>query len=116
MLGNTVCRMRNDFRTRHHWLLRLEETVRKRKVKLKEEQIQTLERFDLENRKRHIEVNATGDLVVEDTFVAGTLEGVVKSYIQTVLDWFGRFVWAWLHTPKIPVTTVPILTMACRSS
>ena len=40
--------MRNDLLTRHHRLLRLEETVRKRKIKLTDEQIQALERFDPE--------------------------------------------------------------------
>ena len=35
---------RNKLLTRHHRLLRLEETVRKRKIKLTEEQIQALER------------------------------------------------------------------------
>ena len=55
--------IRNDLHTRHHRLLRLEETVRTRKIKLSEEQIQALERFDPEYRERHIQVNATGELV-----------------------------------------------------
>ena len=101
--------MRNDLLTRHHRLLRLEETVRKRKIKLTDEQIQALERFDPEYRERHIEVNATGELAAVDTFFAGTLKGVGKVYIQTVLDCFSRFVWARLYTSKMPVTAVQIL-------
>ena len=101
--------MRNDLLTRHHRLLRLEETVRKRKIKLSEEQIQELERFDPEYRERHIKVGATGELVAVDTFFAGTLKGVGKVYIQTVLDCFSRFVWARLYTSKMPVTAVQIL-------
>ena len=54
--------IRNDLRTRHHRLLRLEKTVRKRKIELTDEQIRALERFDPEYRERHIEVNATGEL------------------------------------------------------
>ena len=50
-------------------------TVRKRKIKLTEEQIQALERFDSEFRERDIEVHATGELVAVDTFFAGTLKG-----------------------------------------
>ena len=84
--------MRNGLKTRHERLLRLEETVRKRKVKLTEEQIQALERFDPEFCERHIEVHATGELVAVDTFFAGTLKGVGKVYIQTVLDCFSRYV------------------------
>ena len=99
----------NKLQTRHHRLLRLEETVRKRKIKLTEEQIQALERFDPEFRERHIEVHATGELVAVDTFFAGTLKGVGKVYIQTVLDCFSRHVWARLYTSKMPVTAVQIL-------
>ena len=90
-------------------MLRLEETVRKRKIKVTDEQIQALERFDPEYRERHIEVNATGELVAVDTFFAGTLKGVGKVYIQTVLDCFSRYVWARLYTSKMPVTAVQIL-------
>ena len=100
---------RNKLQTRHHRLLRLEETVRKRRIKLTEEQIQALERFDPEFRERHIEVHATGELVAVDTFFAGTLKGVGKVYIQTVLDCFSRHVWARLYTSKMPVTAVQIL-------
>ena len=52
----------------HLRLLSLEETVRNRKNKLTDEQIQALERFDPEYRERHIEVGATGELVAVDTF------------------------------------------------
>ena len=100
---------RNKLQTRHHRLLRLEETVRKRRIKLTEEQIQALERFDPEFRERHIEVHATGELVAVDTLFAGTLKGVGKVYIETVLDCFSRHVWARLHISKMPVTAVQIL-------
>ena len=119
--------IRNDLQTRHHRLLRLEETVWKRtrsknvlygpnevvlvrpRIKLSEEQIQALERFDPEYRERQIQVGATGELVAVDTFFAGTLKGVAKVYIQTVLDCFSRYVWARLYTSKLPVTAVQIL-------
>ncbi len=45
-----------------------------------------------------------------DTFFAGTLKGVGKVYVQTVLDCSSRHVWARLHTSKMPVTAVQILT------
>ena len=101
--------MRNDLLTPHHRLLRLEETVRKRKIKLTVKQIQALERFDSEFRERHIQVGATGELVAVDTFFAVTLKGVGKVYIQTVLDSFSRFVWARPYTSKMPVTAFHIL-------
>ena len=47
-----------------------------------------LESFDPEFRERHIEVHAKGELVAVDTFFAGTLRGIGKVHIQTVLDCF----------------------------
>ena len=100
---------RHGLETKHQRLLRLEETARERKLKLTESQIQALERFNPEYRERHIEVNATGELVAVDTFYAGTLKGVGKVYIQTVLDCFSRHVWARLYTSKLPLTAVHVL-------
>ncbi len=78
---------RHDLITKHERLVRLEETARKRKFNLTDEQIQALERFSPEFRQRHIEVLYTGDLVAVDTFFVGTLKGVGKVvYPQTVLD------------------------------
>ena len=96
--------IRNGLKTRHERLLRLEKTVRESDFELTEEQILALERFDPEYRERHIEVKKTGELVAVDTFFAGTLKGVGKVYIQTVLDCFSRHVWARLCTSKMPVT------------
>ena len=101
--------IRNGLQKRHERLLRLEKTVRERDFELTEEQILALERFDPEYRERHIEVKKTGELVAVDTFFAGTLKGVGKVYIQTVLDCFSRYVWARLYTSKMPVTAVQIL-------
>ena len=55
---------------------RVDPPVRKRKIKLTEEQIRALERF----------------LVAGGRFFAGTLKGVGKVYIQSVLDCFSGHV------------------------
>lgn len=100
---------RHGLTTKHERLLRLEETARKRKLKLSEEQIQVLERYSPEFRERHIEVHYPGDLVAVDTFFVGTLKGVGKVYIQAVLDCFSRHVWARLYTSKLPLTAVQVM-------
>jgi transposase InsO family protein len=100
---------RNGLATRHERLLRLEETSRKRRLKLTEDQIRLLERFDPEFRERHIEVKYTGELVAVDTFFVGTLKGVGKVYLQSVLDCHSRHVWARLYTSKLPLTAVHVL-------
>jgi transposase InsO family protein len=119
MKGVTVSAMgvrgvwsRNDLLNRHQRLLRLEKAARERRVELKEEHVQLLERFSPEFRERHIIAEHTGDLVAVDTFFVGTLKGVGKVYIQSVLDCHSRYAWARLYTSKLPVTAVHILNEA----
>ena len=100
---------RHGLLRRHDRLLRLEEEARERKLKLTEEQIELLERYSPEFRERHIEVRYTGDLVAVDTFFVGTLKGVGKVYLQTVLDCYSRYAWGRLYTSKLPVTAVQVL-------
>ena len=100
---------RHRLTTRHQRLLRLEEHVRQRQVKLSDSQIRLLERFDPEFRERHIETRYPGDLVAVDTFFVGTLKGVGRVYMQTVIDTFSRYAWGRLYTSKLPVTAVQIL-------
>jgi len=100
---------RHGLTTKHERLLRLEETARARKLKLSDAQIQALERFSPEFRERHIAVHFTGDLVAVDTFFVGTLKGVGKVYLQTVLDCFSRHAWGRLYTSKLPLTAVQIM-------
>lgn len=100
---------RHDLLSKHDRLLRLEKTHRESSFELTDEQVRLLERFSPEFRERHIEVHYTGELVAVDTFFVGTLKGVGKVYLQTVLDCFSRFAWGRLYTSKLPVTAVHVL-------
>lgn len=100
---------RHTLLTKHERLLRLEETAQKQKLTLSEEQVRLLERYSPEFRERHIETRFPGDLVAVDTFFVGTLKGVGKVYLQTVLDTFSRMAWAHLYTSKLPVTAAHVL-------
>ena len=44
-----------------------------------------------------------------DTFFVGTLKGVGKVYLQSVIDGFSRYAWGRLYTNKLPVTAVHVL-------
>lgn len=100
---------RHNLLTRHERLLRLERETRAQKMDLTVEQVRMLERFSPEFRERHIEVHHTGELVAVDTFFVGTLKGVGRVYLQTVLDCFSRYAWGRLYTSKLPVTAVHVL-------
>lgn len=100
---------RHSLLTRHERLLRLEKKVSKQKIKLTDEQVRLLERFSPEFRERHIETNDVGDLVAVDTFMVGSLKGVGRVYLQTVIDCHSRYAWGRLYTSKLPVTAVHVL-------
>jgi len=100
---------RHNLLTRHERLLRLEKRVSKSKIELSEEQVVLLERFSPEFRERHIETKGVGDLVAVDTFFVGSLKGVGKVYLQTVIDCHSRHAWGRLYTSKLPVTAVHVL-------
>jgi transposase InsO family protein len=100
---------RHNLLTRHERLMRLEKDAREQKLELTDEQVRMLERFSPEFRERHIETKHTGDLVAVDTFFVGTLKGVGRVYMQSVIDCFSRYAFGRLYTSKLPVTAVQVL-------
>lgn len=100
---------RHNLLQKHQRLLRLEQSVKEKKIDLSEEQIRALERFSPEFRDRHIETRHTGDLVAVDTFMVGSLKGVGRVYLQSVIDCYSRYAWGRLYTSKLPVTAVHVL-------
>lgn len=100
---------RHSLLTKHERLLRLEKQTAERKMELSEEQIRQLERFSPEFRERQIEAPHTGALVAVDTFFVGTLKGVGRVYLQSVIDCHSRYAWGRLYTSKLPVTAVHVM-------
>ena len=60
---------------KHQRQLRLERQYRNSDVKLTENHVRLLERFDPEFRERHIKADFTGNLVAMDIFMVGNLKG-----------------------------------------
>lgn len=102
---------RHNLNSKLDRLLQLEQSLQKQKIKLTPGQIQLLERFSPEFRDRHIETKYTGHLVAADTFFVGTLKGVGRVYLQTVIDCYSRFGWGRLYNSKLPVTAVHVLNL-----
>lgn len=100
---------RHNLLHKHQRLLRLEQSVREKKLDLSDEQVRALERFSPEFRERHIETQHTGDLVAVDTFLVGSIKGVGRIYLQSVIDCYSRYAWGRLYTTKLPVTAVHVL-------
>jgi len=100
---------RNKLLTRHQRLMRLEEHHRETQIELTENQIRLLEKFSPEYRERHIQADYTGHLVAMDTFLVGTLKGIGRVYLQSVIDCHSRYAWGRMYTTKVPVTAVQTL-------
>jgi hypothetical protein len=65
--------------------------------------------FSPEFRERYIETHHTGELVAVDTFFVGTLKGVGRIYLQSVIDCHSHYAWGRLYTSKLPVNAVYVL-------
>jgi len=100
---------RNKLLSRHQRLMRLELHCRETKIELTESQIRLLEKFSPEYRERHIQADFSGQLVAMDTFLVGTLKGIGRVYLQTVIDCHSRYAWGKLFTTKLPITAVQTL-------
>lgn len=100
---------RHKLLNRHQRLMRLEQHHRETQMELSENQVRLLERFNPEYRERHIQADYTGNLVAMDTFMVGTLKGIGRVYLQTVIDCHSRYAWGRLFTSKVPLTAVQTL-------
>ena len=74
--------MRDDLGTCYKRLIRQEIVAQDETIVLSDGQIQLLERHPREFRMRHVEANAVGELLNQDPFYSGTLEGVGEIYIR----------------------------------
>lgn len=100
---------RHDMLTRHKRLLRLEAQARDTTFVLSDEQMRLLERAGSDVLPQHVESNAPGELLNQDTFYWGTLKGVGKVYVQVVVDTFCSLAFAKVYTSKMPVTAADTL-------
>ena len=100
---------RHNMMSKQQRLLRLEKYAREQNIPLSEQHICLLERFEPEFRERHIQADFPGQLVALDTFMVGSLKGIGKIYLQTVVDCHSRFAWGHLYTSKVSVTPVHVL-------
>lgn len=101
--------LRHDLATRYQRLMRLEAHAQGDTIALSDEQVRLLERHSCEFRMRHVEANAPGELLNQDTFYWGTLKGVGKVYVQVVVDAFCSLAFAKVYTSKMPITAADLL-------
>jgi transposase len=100
--------IRHGVGTRYERLLRLEERMASEPIELTAEQIRLIEKANPAFRERHVESSRPGELLAQDTFYVGSFKGLGKLYMQAVVDTYGSFGFATLHTSKRPETAALI--------
>lgn len=83
--------------TRYDRWLALEAKAAKTPQQLTGEQVAYLEKHNPCFRERHIESSRPGELLSQDTFFVGTLKGVGRVYMHTVVDTYSSYAFGFLH-------------------
>jgi len=101
--------IKNGMGSRYERLLKLEERALEQKIELTAQQVTQIEKANPAFKERHVESSRPGELLSQDTFFVGTLKGVGRVYLHTVVDTFGSYAFGFLHTSKQPEAAVAVL-------
>ncbi len=95
--------------TRYERWLRLEEKAQEKGFALNAAQQQFLEKQNPQWREKHIESQAPGELLSQDTFYVGRMKGVGRIYLHVVVDTYSSFAFGFLYTSKQAEAAVSVL-------
>ena len=95
--------------TRYDRWLALEREKAGQPIELSAEQIAFIEKQNPQYQERHVESSKPGELLNQDTFFVGTLKGVGRVYMHTVVDTFNSMAFGFLHVSKLPEAAVAVL-------
>ena len=100
---------KQSFGTRSERLLRLEKEIATQAITLSDEQVRLIEKTNPAFRERHIESSRPGELLSQDTSYAGTLKGIGKLSLHTVVDTYGSYASGLGHTTRQPEAAVAVV-------
>jgi transposase InsO family protein len=95
--------------SRYERWLALERKSAEEGMDLSADQVAYIEKLNPSFRERHVESAGPGELLSQDTFFVGTLKGVGRVYMHTVIDTYGSFAFGFLHTTKQPEAAVAVV-------
>ena len=95
--------------SRYDRWLALERKSAEQGIALTAEQVAYIEKLNPSFKERHDESSGPGQLLSQDTFFVGTLKGVGRVYMHTVIDTYGSFAFGFLHTTKQPEAAVSVV-------
>jgi len=95
--------------SRYDRWLALEKKAAEQSIELSSDQIAFIEKQNPSFKERHVESAGPGQLLCQDTFFVGTLKGVGRVHLHTVIDTFGSYAFGFLHTTKQPEAAVAVV-------
>jgi transposase InsO family protein len=103
--------MRHGLTLRHQRLLWLEQKTAAQGGVLTEAQLRLLRRWQgkTTDPQAHIEAPRSGFLLCQDTYFVGTIKGVGRIYLQSVVDAHASLAFGKLYLSKVPMTAVDVL-------
>jgi transposase InsO family protein len=101
--------IKNGLASRYDRWLKLEEKNAQHAIELTGEQVAFIEKQNPAFKERHVESSQPGELLSQDTFFVGTLKGVGRVYLHTVVDTYSSFAFGFLHTSKLPEAAAAVL-------
>jgi transposase InsO family protein len=109
--GVTVQRILNDHElgTKLERWLALEKQHLEQTTELTAQQVAFVEAQNPQFKERHVESSKPGELINQDTYYVGQLEGIGKVYLHSVVDTYGSMAWGLLHTTKQPEAAASVL-------
>jgi transposase InsO family protein len=90
----------HELGSRYARWLQLETQAAEQGIELTAEQVAAIEKANPCFHERHVESDAPGALLCQDTFYVGHLKSGRKIYLQAVVDTFSSFGFGYLHTGK----------------
>lgn len=103
--------LRHGLTLRHQRLLWLEQKTAAAGGVLTEAQARLLRRWQgkTSDPQVHIEAPRSGYLLCQDTYFVGTIKGVGRIYLQSVVDAHSSLAFGKLYLSKVPMTAVDVL-------
>ena len=101
--------IRNDMASVYDRWMKVEERHLSEGIELTAEQAAKIEKFNPCFKERHVESSRPGELLSADTFFVGSLKGVGKVYLHGIVDTYGSYAFAFLHTGKKPECAAALL-------
>jgi transposase InsO family protein len=95
--------------SRYDRWLALEKKSAEEGFELSADQVAYIEKLNPCFTERHVESSRPGELLSQDTFFVGTLKGVGRVYMHTVVDTYGSMAFGLLHTTKQPEAAVAVV-------